>query len=141
MAPNMRAIERLGVVQDRLKTVDTDYEDARKHAKRAKDEFQQVKEQRFRLFKKAFDHISDQITGIYRELTRSDKLPMGGSAYVPFSFPLIHPTFSGTNSFSPPSLALSSFANHPSRHTTGTSTWKTATSRTWTGSNTTRCRR
>lgn len=105
MAPNMRAIERLEVVQERLKTVDTEYEDARKHAKRAKDEFQQVKEQRFRLFKKAFDHISDQITGIYRELTRSDKLPMGGSAYVP-----------SLSSHSPLSLTSAPFPHHHQHH-------------------------
>ena len=80
MAPNMRAIERLEVVQDRLKTTDKDFEDARKRAKRAKDDFQEVKEQRFELFSKAFSHISEQIGPIYRDLTRSEKLPLGGQA-------------------------------------------------------------
>lgn len=80
MAPNMRAMERLEVVQDRLKTTDRDFEDARKRAKRAKDDFQEVKEQRFELFNKAFSHISEQIQPIYRDLTRTDKLPMGGQA-------------------------------------------------------------
>ena len=86
MAPNMRAVERLGVVQDRLKGVDRDFEDARKRAKKAKDEFQAVKEQRFELFNKAFSHISEQIGPIYKELTRDASLPMGGQAYeTPFS--------------------------------------------------------
>lgn len=82
MAPNMRALERLGVVQDRLKITDRDFEDARKRAKRAKDDFQAVKEKRFDLFSKAFSHISEQIGPIYKDLTRDASLPMGGQAYV-----------------------------------------------------------
>ena len=80
MAPNMRAIERLGIVQDRLKTTDRDFEDARKSAKKAKDEFQAIKEKRFELFSKAFSHISEQIGPIYKDLTRDASLPMGGQA-------------------------------------------------------------
>ena len=80
MAPNMRAVERLGIVQDRLKTTDKDFEDARKQAKRAKDDFQAVKEKRFELFSKAFSHISEQIGPIYKNLTRDATLPMGGQA-------------------------------------------------------------
>ncbi|KAL6715691.1 Structural maintenance of chromosomes protein 1 [Lecanora helva] len=82
MAPNMRAFERLGVVQDRLKTTDKDFEDARKRARRAKDDFQEVREKRFELFNKAFSHISEQIGPIYKDLTRDASLPMGGQAYL-----------------------------------------------------------
>ncbi|KAL9128097.1 MAG: hypothetical protein Q9217_003150 [Psora testacea] len=82
MAPNMRAVERLGIVQDRLKTTDRDFEDARKRAKRAKDDFQAVKEKRFELFSKAFSHISEQIGPVYKNLTRDASLPMGGQAYL-----------------------------------------------------------
>ena len=80
MAPNMRAIDRLEAVETRVKTTDKDYADSMKRAKRAKDDFQEVKEQRFELFNKAFSHISDQIGPIYRDLTRSTTLPMGGQA-------------------------------------------------------------
>ena len=76
----MRAMERLEVVQDRLKTTDKEFEDARRRAKRARDDFTEVKEQRFELFSKAFSHISEQIGPIYRDLTRSERLPMGGQA-------------------------------------------------------------
>ena len=82
MAPNMRAVERLGAVQDRLKNTDREFEDARKQAKRAKDDFQDVKEKRFELFNKAFSHISEQIGPIYKELTRDHALPMGGQAFL-----------------------------------------------------------
>ena len=80
MAPNMRAIERLEGVENRLKTTEKEFEDARRQAKRAKDDFQDVKDRRFDLFNKAFTHISDQIGPIYRELTKSTTLPMGGQA-------------------------------------------------------------
>ena len=80
MAPNMRAIERLEGVQNRLKTTDKEFEDSRKRAKKAKEEFQAVKEKRFELFSKAFSHISEQIGPIYRDLTRDANLPMGGQA-------------------------------------------------------------
>ena len=80
MAPNMRAIERLEGVESRLKTTEKDYEDARKRAKRAKDDFEEVRDVRFEKFNKAFSHISEQIGPIYKELTRSAALPMGGQA-------------------------------------------------------------
>lgn len=82
MAPNMRAVERLAGVQDRLKTTDREFEDARKRAKNAKDDFQDVKEKRFELFHKAFSHISEQIGPIYKELTRDQELTMGGQAFL-----------------------------------------------------------
>lgn len=80
MAPNMRAIERLEGVESRLKTTEKEFEDARKRAKNARDDFQEIKDQRFELFNKAFSHIADQIGPIYRELTKSSTLPMGGQA-------------------------------------------------------------
>ena len=80
LTPNMRANERFESVRDRLKNVDTEYEDARKRAKNTREEFAQVKAKRNDLFNKAFSHISDQIGPIYRDLTRDERLPMGGSA-------------------------------------------------------------
>ena len=80
MAPNMRAIERLESVESRLKITEKEFEDARRQAKEAKDDFQDIKDQRFELFNKAFSHISEQIGSIYKELTKSVSLPMGGQA-------------------------------------------------------------
>ena len=80
MAPNMRAIERLEGVESRLKVTEKEFEDARKKAKKAKDDFQDIKDQRFEAFNKAFSHISEQIGPIYKELTKSASLPMGGQA-------------------------------------------------------------
>ncbi|KAJ5714870.1 Structural maintenance of chromosomes protein 1 [Penicillium malachiteum] len=82
MAPNTRALERLETVENKLRSTEKDFEDARKHAKKAKDEFENVMKQRSDLFNKAFTHISEQIGPIYRELTRSANYPLGGQAYL-----------------------------------------------------------
>lgn len=84
LTPNMRANERFESVRDRLKTTDAEYETARKRAKDVKEQFSEIKAKRFELFSKAFAHISEQIGPIYRDLTREERLPMGGQAYAPF---------------------------------------------------------
>ena len=80
--PNMRAIERLDAVEDRLKLTEKDFEDSRKAAKISRDAFTEVKEKRFDLFNKAFSHISEQISHVYKDLTRSATFPLGGQAYL-----------------------------------------------------------
>ena len=47
MAPNMKAVERLGVVTDRLKETDREFEDARKRAKAVKDKYLAAKQLRY----------------------------------------------------------------------------------------------
>lgn len=80
LTPNMRANERFESVRDRLKNTDTEYETARKRAKDVKEQFNDIKAKRFELFNKAFSHISEQIGPIYKDLTKEDRLPMGGQA-------------------------------------------------------------
>jgi energy-coupling factor transporter ATP-binding protein EcfA2 len=80
--PNMRALDRLTETETRLKTIERDFEASRRAAKRAKDAFDEVKDQRFELFNKAFAHISDQIGSVYKDLTRSANFPLGGQAYL-----------------------------------------------------------
>lgn len=82
MAPNMRAVERLEGTESRLKATERDFEAARRAAKRAKDDFEEVKEKRLDLFNKAYQHIADSIGQVYKELTKSSSFPMGGSAYL-----------------------------------------------------------
>ncbi|KAK8160565.1 P-loop containing nucleoside triphosphate hydrolase protein [Phyllosticta citrichinensis] len=82
MAPNMRANERLEGVESRLKTTEKDFESARRSAKRARDDFDAVKDKRLELFNKAFSHISEQIGSVYKDLTRSTAFPLGGQAYL-----------------------------------------------------------
>lgn len=80
MAPNMRAIEKLEGVESRLKNTERDFDNARRQAKKASDDFQAVKEERSDLFNKAFSHISEQIGQVYKDLTRSAAFPLGGQA-------------------------------------------------------------
>ncbi|KAG0154353.1 hypothetical protein PDIDSM_1733 [Penicillium digitatum] len=82
MAPNARAMERLESVENKLRSTEKDFEDARKSARKAKEEFESVMKTRSDLFNKAFTHISEQIGPIYRELTRSANYPLGGQAYL-----------------------------------------------------------
>lgn len=46
MAPNMKAVDRLGVVTDRLRETDKEFEETRKRAKAVKDQFLTVKQDR-----------------------------------------------------------------------------------------------
>ena len=80
MAPNTRAMERLESVENKLRSTEKDFEEARKHARKAKDDFEEAMRKRSDLFNKAFSHISEQIGPIYRELTRSSNYPLGGQA-------------------------------------------------------------
>jgi len=47
MAPNMKAVDRLGVVTDRLRETDREFEETRKRAKSVKDHFLTVKQDRW----------------------------------------------------------------------------------------------
>ncbi|GFF60515.1 structural maintenance of chromosomes protein 1 [Aspergillus udagawae] len=82
MAPNTRAMERLESVENKLRSTEKDFDEARKRARKAKEDFEEVMRKRSDLFNKAFSHISEQIGPIYRELTRSANYPLGGQAYL-----------------------------------------------------------
>ncbi|OJJ00131.1 hypothetical protein ASPVEDRAFT_81712 [Aspergillus versicolor CBS 583.65] len=82
MTPNARAMERLESVENKLRGTEKDFEQARKHARKSKDDFEEAMRRRSELFNKAFSHISEQIGPIYRELTRSQNYPLGGQAYL-----------------------------------------------------------
>lgn len=82
LEPNLRPIDRLESAEQRLKATLNALEQSRNDAKKAKEAFAQVKATRLRLFSPAFQHISRQIDLIYKELTRSDLVPTGGTAYL-----------------------------------------------------------
>ena len=78
--PNMRANERFESVRDRLKATEAEYQTAVRRAKDVKEQFNEIKAKRYELFSKAFSHISDQIDPIYKDLTKEERMPMGGQA-------------------------------------------------------------
>ncbi|PPQ98373.1 hypothetical protein CVT26_013579 [Gymnopilus dilepis] len=82
MAPNMKAMERLDDVEAKLAETEREAEKARKDSKAARDHFNDVKKRRCDMFNKAYNHISERIDQVYKELTKGKASPMGGVAYL-----------------------------------------------------------
>ncbi|KAI0781931.1 cohesin complex subunit psm1 [Abortiporus biennis] len=82
MAPNMKAMDRLDDVQSKLEETEAEAEKARKESKTAREEFTDVKKRRCELFNKAYNHISERIDQVYKDLTKGKAAPMGGVAYL-----------------------------------------------------------
>ncbi|GEQ72409.1 hypothetical protein JCM33374_g6096 [Metschnikowia sp. JCM 33374] len=82
LTPNTKAIERLKEVDQRIKEFDREFTKARQDEKRSTAKFNEVKTLRTELFMEAFNHISDNIDKVYKELTKSTASPLGGSAYL-----------------------------------------------------------
>ena len=82
MSPNMKAIERLDEVQAKLAATSNDFEQARNEAKGAKERFTEIKNQRCNIFNAAYNHISERIDDVYKDLTKGKTAPMGGVAYL-----------------------------------------------------------
>lgn len=70
-APNMKAMEKLDGVKERLIETSEEFENARKRAKRAKQAFERVKKDRYDRFMNCFDHVSNKIDEIYKSLARN----------------------------------------------------------------------
>ncbi|XP_074593771.1 structural maintenance of chromosomes protein 1A-like [Brevipalpus obovatus] len=68
-APNMRAIDKLEDVKDRLKDTDTELNSLREASKKAKQSFESVKRQRMNAFIPCFEAIAARVDRIYKSLT------------------------------------------------------------------------
>jgi len=82
MAPNMKAMERLDDVEAKLASTEKEADKARRDSKNARDQFNDVKRRRCELFNKAYNHISEHIDQVYKDLTKGKAAPMGGVAYL-----------------------------------------------------------
>ncbi|KFA62780.1 hypothetical protein S40285_07551 [Stachybotrys chlorohalonatus IBT 40285] len=102
--PNMRAMERLESVESRLKLTDQEYEDSKLAAHTAKEAFNDIKQRRYELFNKAFTHIQEQISNVYKDLTRSEAYPLGGQAYLDIEEDTDMPYLSGIKYHAMPPL-------------------------------------
>ncbi|KAK4636387.1 Structural maintenance of chromosomes protein 1 [Fulvia fulva] len=80
MAPNMRSAERLEATEARLDTYEQEFQQATNAAKKSSKAFNAVKTKRSETFTKAFQHISKQISLVYKELTKTPSFPLGGTA-------------------------------------------------------------
>ncbi|KAN0135870.1 RecF/RecN/SMC [Lactarius tabidus] len=82
MTPNMKAMDRLDDVETKLADTEKEADKARKDSKGARDTFNDVKLRRTELFNKAYNHISERIDEVYKDLTKGKAAPMGGVAYL-----------------------------------------------------------
>merc|ERR1712012_634914 len=67
-APNMKAMHKLEEAREKLAEANKDFESVRKRAKQAKNNFERLKQERYDLFMKCFEHVSNTIDGIYKQL-------------------------------------------------------------------------
>lgn len=70
-APNMRALEKLDGVKERLQETSEEFENARKRAKKAKQVFEKIRKERYDRFMHCFDHVANRIDDIYKSLARN----------------------------------------------------------------------
>ncbi|KAA8499351.1 Structural maintenance of chromosomes protein 1 [Porphyridium purpureum] len=84
LAPNMRAAagERAEDVAQRVAEAATAFEAARERHAELQTQFNAVRDERIRRFRACFDHVSGCVDGLYKQLTRSQAYPMGGTAHL-----------------------------------------------------------
>ncbi|XP_054163038.1 structural maintenance of chromosomes protein 1A-like [Oppia nitens] len=70
-APNMRAIDKLEDVKDRLKETDSEVNNLRLDSKKAKMSFEEVKRNRLRDFNLCFESVAQRVDSIYKSLTNN----------------------------------------------------------------------
>merc|ERR1712096_501990 len=70
-APNMKAMQKLDEAREKLAEANKDFDNVRRKAKQAKMNFERVKQERYDLFMKCFEHVSNTIDGIYKKLARN----------------------------------------------------------------------
>ncbi|TMW55593.1 hypothetical protein Poli38472_010475 [Pythium oligandrum] len=82
MQPNMRALDKYDEIQGRITKEEEELEDIKRKSFEAASNFEKVKNARYERFMEAFNHISGVIDTTYKQLTRSSKHPLGGTAYL-----------------------------------------------------------
>lgn len=70
-APNLRAIDRLEDVKDRLKETDNEVNNLRVASKKAKMAFEEVKRARLKEFQMCFESVAHRVDSIYKALTNN----------------------------------------------------------------------
>lgn len=80
--PNMHAVERYEGVIDKLKDCTNDLDTAKEAAREVSSKFEDIKKLRQSKFQDCFQHVSEALSIIYKDLTKSTKHPLGGNAYL-----------------------------------------------------------
>lgn len=82
MQPNMRALDKFDEIQGRITKEEDELERVKQRTFEAASEFEKVKAARYERFMEAFKHVSGVIDDTYKQLTKSSKHPLGGTAYL-----------------------------------------------------------
>ena len=82
MTPSMKAIEQYEEVQQRLLEVETEYDAVKASQKEANSSFQNARNQRYSKFMSPFKVISESIDDKYKDLTQTEGVLVGGTAYL-----------------------------------------------------------
>ncbi|DAZ99111.1 TPA: hypothetical protein N0F65_008416 [Lagenidium giganteum] len=82
MQPNMRALEKFDEIQERIAKEEEELERIKQRSIETAANFERVKTARFERFMEAFNFISSEIDTTYKQLTKSSKHPLGGTAYL-----------------------------------------------------------
>ncbi|KAG8231458.1 hypothetical protein J437_LFUL000175 [Ladona fulva] len=70
-APNMRAMQKLDLAREKLQETNEEFDNARRRTKRAKQAFERVKKERHDRFMNCFEHVANEIDGIYKSLAKN----------------------------------------------------------------------
>lgn len=70
--PNMKAMQKLDRVTEKVASTNEEFENARRKAKKAKAAFEKVKNERAEKFIRCSNHISEAIDNIYKSLARNE---------------------------------------------------------------------
>lgn len=70
-APNMKALQKLEQAQDKLASTNEEFNNLQKQNKRAKIAFERIRQERYERFSKCFDHVSNEIDAIYKQLAQN----------------------------------------------------------------------
>ncbi|KAI3887302.1 hypothetical protein MKX03_017863 [Papaver bracteatum] len=81
-APNLKALDQYVALQEKEREVADEFEAVRKEEMEITDKYNAIKQRRYELFTEAFNHISNNIDKIYKQLTKSSTHQLGGTAYL-----------------------------------------------------------
>ncbi|KAF7804635.1 structural maintenance of chromosomes protein 1 [Senna tora] len=81
-APNLKALDQYEALLEKERAVTEEFEAVRKEEKEKADRFNAVKQKRYELFTDAFNYVAGNIDKIYKQLTKSNTHPLGGTAYL-----------------------------------------------------------
>ncbi|KAI3741954.1 hypothetical protein L1987_59633 [Smallanthus sonchifolius] len=81
-APNLKALDQYAALQEKEREASKEFEEAREEENQIRIQFETVRAKRLTCFMDAFNHISGNIDKIYKQLTKSNTHPLGGTAYL-----------------------------------------------------------